>query len=74
MYYTYQNLSSRDICNLLKILIWLNTPNQRSVHHDKVFTGGGMVIATVLLVAVVVLDSLDFVGFTQISALLELQF
>ena len=34
----------------------VNTPNQRSVHHGKVFTGGGMVVATVLLVAVVVLD------------------
>ena len=47
-----------------------NTPNQRSVHAGKVFTGGGIVIATVLLVAVVVLDSLDFVEFTQISALI----
>ncbi len=47
-----------------------NTPNQRSVHYGKVFTGGGIVIATVLLVAVVVLDSLDFVEFTQISALI----
>ena len=47
-----------------------STPNQRSVHFGKVFTGGGIVIATVLLVAVVVLDSLDFVEFTQISALI----
>ena len=47
-----------------------NTPNQRSVHSGKVFTGGGIVNATVLLVAVVVLDSLDFVEFTQISALI----
>ena len=48
----------------------INTPNQRSVHTNKVFTGGGIVIATVLLVAVVVLDSLDFVKFTQISPLI----
>ena len=48
----------------------VNTPNQRSVHHGKVFTGGGMVVATVLLVAVVVLDSLEFVEFTQISPLI----
>ena len=48
----------------------ISTPNQRSVHHGKVYTGGGMVVATVLLVAVVVLDSLDFVEFTQISALI----
>ncbi len=47
-----------------------NTPNQRSVHIGKVFTGGGIVIATALLVAVVVLDSLDFVEFTQISPLI----
>ncbi len=48
----------------------VNTPNERSAHKGKVFTGGGMVIATVLLVAVVVLDSLDFVEFTQISPLI----
>ncbi len=48
----------------------INESNERSAHKGKVFTGGGMVVATVLLVAVVVLDSLDFVEFTQISSLI----
>ena len=48
----------------------VNESNERSAHRGKVFTGGGMVVATVLLVAVVVLDSLDFVEFTQISPLI----
>ena len=48
----------------------VNQANERSAHKGKVFTGGGMVLATVLLVAVVVLDSLDFVEFTQISPLI----
>ena len=48
----------------------VNDSNQRSAHKGRVFTGGGMVLATVLLVAVVVLDSLEFVEFTQISPLI----
>ena len=48
----------------------VNQSNERSAHKGKVFTGGGIVLATVLLVAVVVLDSLDFVEFTQISPLI----
>tara|TARA_B000000557_G_scaffold160349_1_gene130038 strand:+ start:19 stop:1113 length:1095 start_codon:yes stop_codon:yes gene_type:complete len=48
----------------------VNDSNQRSAHKGRVITGGGMVLATVLLVAVVVLDSLEFVEFTQISPLI----
>ena len=41
--------------------------NQRAAHKGLVFTGGGVVYAAVIMVAAVVLDNLDFVGFAQLS-------
>ena len=41
--------------------------NQRAVHKGVVFTGGGVVYASVIMVAAVILDNLDFVEFSNFS-------
>ena len=41
--------------------------NARAAHKGLVFTGGGVVYASVIMVAAVVLDNLDFVEFTALS-------
>ena len=41
--------------------------NARAAHKGLVFTGGGVVYAAVIMVAAVVLDNLDFVGFAELS-------
>lgn len=41
--------------------------NARAAHKGLVFTGGGVVYAAVIMVAAVVLDNLDFVGFKELA-------
>ncbi len=41
--------------------------NSRAAHKGAVFTGGGLVYASVIMVAAVILDNLDFVEFSNFS-------
>ena len=45
----------------------VKSTNARAAHKGLVFTGGGVVYAAVIMVAAVVLDNLDFVGFAALS-------
>ena len=45
----------------------IKSTNARAAHKGLVFTGGGVVYAAVIMVAAVVLDNLDFVGFAVLS-------
>ncbi len=46
---------------------FIKLSNARASHKGLVFTGGGVVYAAVIMVAAVVLDNLDFVGFAALS-------
>ncbi len=41
--------------------------NSRAAHKGKVFTGGGVVYAAVMMVAALILDNVDFVEFSNFS-------
>ena len=45
----------------------IKTINSRAAHKGTVFTGGGVVYASVIMVAAVILDNLDFVKFSNFS-------